>query len=205
MTTHTIQTSQHTHKCAPAPVQLLPRGAPAAEEPLTTRLLPLPDLQRLALLAARIAQLVELLLQSADEVGACAHSIGLGFSSMEACRDEGGLVGGEGEGVGVLSAPEAAGPSTTVVLQPLLRSAGIMLKISNLLPKQLLRRCGRRAAVGCDAAGCFAPGRSSTMRARALARKFGAAASFRPAKGPERRKSRAFRLSSQLKRGGATV
>ena len=86
MTTHTIQTSQHTHNCAPAPVQLLPRGAPAAEEPLTSRLLPLPDLQRLALLAARIAQLVELLLQSADEVGACAHSIGLGFSSMEACR-----------------------------------------------------------------------------------------------------------------------
>ena len=85
MTTHTIQTSQHTHNCAPAPEQLLPRGAPAAEEPLSSRLLPLPDLQRLALLAARIAQLVELLLQSADEVGACAHSIGLGFSSMEAC------------------------------------------------------------------------------------------------------------------------
>ena len=81
MTTHTIQTSQHTHKCAPAPIQLLPRGAPAAEEPLTTRLLPLLDLQRLALLAARVAQLVELLLQSADEVGACAHLIGLGFSA----------------------------------------------------------------------------------------------------------------------------
>ena len=78
-------------------------------------------------------------------------------------------MGGEGEGVGVLSAPEAAGTSTAIVLQPLLRSAGIMLKISNLLPKQLLRRCGRRAAVGCDAAGCFALGRSSTMRARALA------------------------------------
>ena len=65
MTTQTIQTSQHTHNCAPAPEQLLPRGAPAAEEPLSSRLLPLPDLQRLALLAARIAQLVELLLQSA--------------------------------------------------------------------------------------------------------------------------------------------
>ena len=49
----------------------------------------------------------------------------------------------------MLSAPEAAGPSTTVVLQPLLRCAGIMLKMSNLLPKQLLRRCGRLAAVGC--------------------------------------------------------
>ena len=143
-----------------------PRGAPAAEEPLTSRLLPLPDLQRLALLAARIAQLVELLLQSADEVGACAHSIGLGFSSMEACRDEGGLVGGEGEGVGVLSAPEAAGPSTAIVLQPLLRSAGFMLKISNLLPEAApaaLRPASscwpRRATRG----GCFAPGRSSTI------------------------------------------
>ena len=169
MTTHTIQTSQHTHNCAPAPEQLLSRGAPAAEEPLSSRLLPLPDLQRLALLAARIAQLVELLLQSADEVGACAHSIGLGFSSMEACRDEGGLVGGEGVGVGVLCAPEAAGTSTTIVLQPSLRCAGFMLKISNLLPRQLLGRCGRRAAVGRDAAGYFALGRSSTMRARALA------------------------------------
>ena len=106
---------------------MLPRGAPAAEEPLSSRLLPLPDLQRLALLAARIAQLVELLLQSADEVGACAHSIGLGFSSMEACRDEGGMVGGEGVGVGVLSAPEAAGPSTAIVLQPVLRCAGFIV------------------------------------------------------------------------------
>ena len=93
MTTHTIQTSQHTHKCAPAPLQLLPRGAPAAEEPLSSRLLPLPDLLRLARLAARIAQLAELLLQPADEIGACAHSISLGFSSMEACRDEGGMAG----------------------------------------------------------------------------------------------------------------
>ena len=169
MTIHTVQTSQHTHNCAPAPEQLLPRGAPAAEEPLSSRLLPLPDLQRLALLAARIAQLVELLLQSADEVGACAHSIGLGFSSMEACRDEGGMVGGEGVGVGVLSAPEGAGTSPTVDLQPSLRCSGIMLKISFGLPKLLLRRCGRLAAVGCDAAGCFTPWCSSTMRARALA------------------------------------
>ena len=121
MTTHTIQTSQHTHNCAPAPEQLLPRGAPAAKEPLTTRLLLLADLQRLALLAARIAQLAKLLLQPADEVGACAHSISLGFSSMEACRDEGGLVGGEGVGVGVLNAPEGAGTSPTVDLQPSLR------------------------------------------------------------------------------------
>ena len=169
MTKHTIQTFQHTHNCAPAPEQLLPRGAPAAEEPLSSRLLPLPDQQRLALLAARIAQLVELLLQLADEVGACAHSIGLGFSSMEACRDEGGMVGGEGVGVGVLCAPKAAGTSTPVVLQPLLRCSGIMLKISFGLPKLLLRRCGRLAAVGCDAAGCFTPWCSSTMRARALA------------------------------------
>ena len=98
MTTHTVHTSQLTLKCAPAPFSCCSRSAPAAEEPLSSRLLPLPDLQRLALLAARIAQLVELLLQSADEVGACAHSIGLGFSSMEACRDEGGMVGGEGRG-----------------------------------------------------------------------------------------------------------
>ncbi len=66
MTTQTIQTSQHTHKCAPAPVQLLPRGAPAAEEPLSSRLLPLPDQQRLALLAARIAQLAKLLLLASN-------------------------------------------------------------------------------------------------------------------------------------------
>ena len=129
MTTQTIQTSQHTHKCAPAPVQLLPRGAPAAEEPLSSRLLPLPDQQRLALLAARIAQLAKLLLQPADEVGACAHSIGLGCSSVEACRDKGEMVRGEGVGVGVLCAPEAADTSTAVVLQPLLRCAGFMLKI----------------------------------------------------------------------------
>ena len=116
MTTHTIQTSQHTHNCAPAPVQLLPRGAPAAEEPLSSRLLPLPDQQRLALLAARIAQLAKLLLQPADEVGASADSIRLSSSSMEACRDEGEIVRGEGVGVGVLSAPEAAGPSTAIVL-----------------------------------------------------------------------------------------
>ena len=109
-------------------------------------------------------------------------------------------MGGEGEGVGVLSAPEAAGTSTTVVLKPLLSCSGIMLEIAFLLPKQLLRRCGRRAAesVGCDAAGCFTPGCSSTMRARALARKFGAAASFRPAERPERRKARAFRLRPKL-------
>ena len=89
MTTHTLQTSQHTHNCAPAPVQLLPRGAPAAEEPLSSRLLPLPDLQRLALLAARIAQLVELLLQSADRVGACALSIGLGLWAAAAWKPVG--------------------------------------------------------------------------------------------------------------------
>ena len=146
-----------------------PRGAPAAEEPLSTRLLLLADLQRLAHLAARIAQLDQLLLQSADRVGACAHSIGLGSSSVEACRDKGEMVRGEGVGVGVLSAPKAVGTSTAVVLQPLLRCAGFMPKISYLLPNQLLGRCGRREAVGRDAAGCFALGRSSTMRARALA------------------------------------
>ena len=86
-------------------------------------------MQRLALLAARVAQLVELLLQSADRVGACAHSIGLGCSSVEACRDKGEMVRGEGVGVGVLCAPEAADTSTAVVLQPLLRCAGFMLKI----------------------------------------------------------------------------
>ena len=76
------ETSQHTHKCAQAPVQLLPPGAPAAEEPLSTPHLLLADLQRLAHLAARIAQLAKLLVQSADRVGACAHSIGLGCSSV---------------------------------------------------------------------------------------------------------------------------
>ena len=79
------------------------------------------------------------------------------------------MVRGEGVGVGVLSAPEAAGTSTTVVLKPLLRCSGIMLEIAFLLPKQLLRRCGRLAAVGCDAAGCFTPWCSSTMRAQAQA------------------------------------
>ena len=69
----------------------------------------------------------------------------------------------------VLSAPEGAGTSPTVDLQPSLRCSGIMLKISFGLPKLLLRRCGRLAAVGCDAAGCFTPWCSSTMRARALA------------------------------------
>ena len=58
---------------------------------------------------------------------------------MEACRDETGdegeMVRGEGVGVGVLCAPEAAGTSTAVVIQPLLRCAGFMLKISNLLPR----------------------------------------------------------------------
>ena len=88
---------------------------------------------------------------------------------MEACRDKGGLERGEGVGVGVLCAPEAAGTSAVVVVQPLLRCAGFMLKIKNLLPRQLLGRCGRRAAVGRDAAGCFALGRSSTLTARALA------------------------------------
>ena len=88
---------------------------------------------------------------------------------MEACRDKGGLERGEGVGVGVLCALEAAGTSTAVVIQPLLRCAGFMLKIKNLLPRQLLGRCGRREAVGRDAAGCFALGRSSTLTARALA------------------------------------
>ena len=88
---------------------------------------------------------------------------------MEACRDKGEMVRGEGVGVGVLSAPKAVGTSTAVVIQPLLRCAGFMPKISYLLPNQLLGRCGRREAVGRDAAGCFALGRSSTMRARALA------------------------------------
>ena len=169
MTTHTIQTSQHTHKCAQAPVQLLPRRRPRGQGALPTRHLLLADLQRLAHLAARIAQLAKLLVQSADRVGACAHSIGLGCSSVEACRDKGEMVRGEGVGVGVLSAPEAAGTSTTVVLQPSLRCSGIMLKIAFLLPKQLLRRCGRLAAVGCDAAGCFTPWCSSTIRVRAQA------------------------------------
>ena len=82
MTTHTVQTSQHTHKCAQAPVQLLPRRRPRGQGALPTRHLLLADLQRLAHLAARIAQLAKLLLQSADRVGACAHSIGLGCSSV---------------------------------------------------------------------------------------------------------------------------
>ena len=138
-------------------------------EPLSTRRRLFPDLLRLARLAARIAQLAKLLLHSSDQAGASADSIGLGCSSVEACRDKGEMVRGEGVGVGVLCAPEAAGTSAAVVLQPLLRCAGFMLKISNLLPRQLLGRCGRRAAVGRDAAGCFALGRSSTMRARALA------------------------------------
>ena len=146
-----------------------PRAPPRPSEPLPTRLLLLADLQRLAHLAARIAQLAKLLVQSADRVGACAHSIGLGCSSVEACRDKGEMVRGEGVGVGVLSAPKAVGTSTAVVLQPLLRCAGFMPKISYLLPNQLLGRCGRRAAVGRDAAGCFALGRSSTIRAQAQA------------------------------------
>ena len=83
-------------------------------------------------------------------------------TALEACRDKGGLVGGEGVGVGVLYAPEAAGTSTTIVLQPSLRCAGFMLKISNLPPKQLLQRCGRRAAVGRDGR------RGRLHRARAL-------------------------------------
>ena len=133
MTTQTIQTSQHTHKCAQAPVQLLPRRRPRGQGALPTRHLLLADLQRLAHLAARIAQLAtKLLLQSADRVGACAHSIGLGCSSLEACRDKGGLVRGEGVGVGVLSAPRV-GTSTAVGPQPALRCAGFMLKISNFL------------------------------------------------------------------------
>ena len=82
MTTHTIQTSQHTHKCAQAPVQLLPRRRPPGRGALPTSILLLADLQHLAQLAARIAQLAKLLVQSADRVGACAHSIGLGCSSV---------------------------------------------------------------------------------------------------------------------------
>ena len=146
-----------------------PEAPPRPEEPLSTGRRLLPDLLRLARLAFRIAKLAKLLLQPADEVGASADSIRLSSSSMEACRDEGEMVRGEGVGVGVLSAPEAAGTSTTVVLQPSLRCSGIMLKIAFLLPKQLLRRCGRLAAIGCDAAGCFTPWCSSTIRARAQA------------------------------------
>ena len=100
---------------------------------------------RFAVLAARIAQLDQLLLQSADRVGACAHSIiGLGCSSVEACRDKGEMVRGEGVGVRVLCAPEAAGTSTVVGLQPSLRCSGRMMKISNLHPPHLLRRCSSR-------------------------------------------------------------
>ena len=95
----------------------------------------LPDLLRLVRLAARIVQLAKLLLHSSDRAGASADSIGLNCSSVEACRDKGEMVRGEGVGVGVLSAPEAAGTSTTVVLQPSLRCSGIMLKIAFLLPK----------------------------------------------------------------------
>ena len=54
---------------------------------------------------------------------------------MIACRDEEEVVRGEGVGVGVLCGPEAAGTSTTVGLQPSLRCAGLMLKISNLLSR----------------------------------------------------------------------
>ena len=68
MTTHTIQTSRTTVR------------QPRYSWPL-----------------ARIAQLDQLLLQTADRVdGACAHSIGLGSSSVEACRDKGEMVRGEG-------------------------------------------------------------------------------------------------------------
>ena len=98
-------------------------------EPLSTRRRLFPDLLRLARLAARIAQLAKLLLHSSDQAGASADSIGLGCSSVEACRDKGEMVRGEGVGVGVLCAPEAADTSTAVVLQPLLRCAGFMLKI----------------------------------------------------------------------------
>ena len=73
-----------------------PRDAPAAEEPLSTRRRLFPDLLRLARLAARIAQLAKLLLYSSDQAGASADSIGLGCSSVEACRDKGEMVGGEG-------------------------------------------------------------------------------------------------------------
>ena len=117
MTTHTIQTSQHTHKCAPAQVQLLaPEASPRPRSTTDAPPVLLADLQRLAHLAARIAQLDQLLLQSADRVGVCAHSIGLGCSSVEACRDKGEMVRGEGVGVGVLRAPEAAGSLSTIVL-----------------------------------------------------------------------------------------
>ena len=47
------------------------------------------------------------------------------------------MVRGEGVGVGVLSAPEAAGPSTTVVLQPLLRCAGLQKNSNRLLMHRL--------------------------------------------------------------------
>ena len=92
MTTHTVQTSQLTLKCAPAPVQLLPPSTPAAER-ATTDAPPavLADLQRLTQLAARIAQLAKLLLQSANRVGACAHSIGLGCNSVRSLSGQGRL------------------------------------------------------------------------------------------------------------------
>ena len=121
-----------------------PRDAPAAEEPLSTRRRLFPDLLRLARLAARIAQLAKLLLHSSDQAGASADSIGLGCSSVEACRDKGEMVRGEGVGVRVLCAPEAAGTSTVVGLQPSLRCSGRMMKISNLHPPHLLRRCSSR-------------------------------------------------------------
>ena len=169
MTTRTIQTSQHTHNCAPAPEQLQPprrpRGRGATHDGPASAPRPAAPWPW----AARISKPDKLLLQPAHVVGASSDSIRLSCSSMEACRDEGEMVRGEGVGVGVLSAPKAVGTSTAVVIQPLLRCAGFMPKISYLLPNQLLGRCGRREAVGRDAAGCFALGRSSTMRARALA------------------------------------
>ena len=56
MTTQTIQTSQHTHKCAPAPVQLLPRRRPRGQGALPTRHLLLADLQQLARIVRKLAR-----------------------------------------------------------------------------------------------------------------------------------------------------
>ena len=71
-----------------------PRGTPAAER-ATTDAPPavLADLQRLTQLAARIAQLAKLLLQSANRVGACAHSIGLGCNRVGSQSGQGRLGG----------------------------------------------------------------------------------------------------------------
>ena len=123
MTTQTLQTSQHTHKCAQAPVQLLPRRRPRGQGALPTRHLLLADLQRLAHLAplALPSWPSSSSSRPIGSVPAPTRSV-WAAAALEACRDKGGLVRGEGVGVGVLCAPEAAGTSTAVVIQPLLRT-----------------------------------------------------------------------------------